>query len=112
MAHRGTLSLLILLFEIKRNRGVRYQVSKEAATYRNALRCQKLRYRERCMGWRIVVIQDPVLRHVWTNSHDASPQSLMIFCVVILTDCLCSRNPLFVNNTHGIKEAHKHAFNF
>jgi hypothetical protein len=70
------LSLLILLFEIKRSRKVRDQVSKEAATHSNALKCQKLRNRERCVGWRIDVIQDPVLRHVWTNAHDASPQSL------------------------------------
>jgi hypothetical protein len=30
----------------------------------------------------------------------------------MLIGCLCSRNPLFVNNIHGIKETQKHEFHF
>ena len=66
------------------------------------------------MGWRIVVMKDPdpVCGNVWTNPYDSLSESFKHVILEILIDCLSSGNPLFVNNTHGIKEAHKHAFHF
>jgi len=64
------------------------------------------------MGWRIVMMKDPVCGNVWLNLHDSLSESFKNVFVAILIGCLSSRNPLFVNNTHGIKEAHKHAFQF
>jgi hypothetical protein len=58
------------------------------------------------------VMKDPVFLNDWTNPHYPFSESLKNFCVVMLIGCLSSRNPLFVNNTHGIKETHKHAFHF
>ena len=75
--------------------------------HRNAFGCQKLCYRKCCMGWRIVVMKGLVFCNFETNPHDPLSWPFKNFCVVILIDCLSSRN-----NTHGIKEAHKHAFHF
>ena len=64
------------------------------------------------MGCCIVVVKDPVCGNVWTNPYDSLSESFKNVFVVIMIHCLSSGNPLFVNNTHGIKEAHKHAFHF
>jgi len=112
LVQNGVLSLPILLFEIRRSRRREIRWVRRLRHHRNAIGCQKLRYRERCMGWRIVVVKDPVCGNVWTNPYDSLSESFKNVFVVLLIDCLSSGNPLFVNNTHGIKEAHKHSFHF
>jgi hypothetical protein len=64
------------------------------------------------MGWHIVVMKDPFCGNVWTIPHDSLSESFKNVFVGMLIDCLSSRNSLFVNNTFGIKEAHKQAFQF
>ena len=64
------------------------------------------------MAWRFVVVKGAVCGNVWTNPYDSLSESFKNVFVGILIDCLSSRNAPFVNNTHGIKEAHKHAFQF
>ena len=54
--------------------------------HRNAFGCQKLRYRQRCMGWRIVVVKNPICDIVWTNPYDSLSESFKNVFVVILTD--------------------------
>ena len=46
------------------------------------------------------------------QTHMTLSESFKNVFVLILIDTLSSGNPLFMNNTHGIKEAHKHAFHF
>jgi len=64
------------------------------------------------MGWRIVVMKVQIFGNVWTNPHESISESFKNVFVVIVIDCLSNRISLFVNNTPGIKEAHKHAFQF
>ena len=71
----------------------------------------KLRYRERCMGWRIVVMKDPVCGNVWTNPHDSLSESFKNVFVVILTDCPAGTHFLWTIPTESKKHTSMH-FNF
>ena len=59
----------------------------------------KNRYTERCIGWRIVVVKDPVCGNVWTNPYDSLSESFKNVFVVILIDSvqreptLCEQYP-------------------
>ena len=108
LTQNGVPSLLILLFEIKRSRKVWDQVSKAAAS-----------------PWCIWMSRTALKRVLYGLAHCCVEGSSFSQCLdkpiwpsfsvfqeflCSNNDCLSSRNPLFVNNNHGINEAHKHAF--